>query len=320
MFDRFRKTSRLPREDEGAIAVEERERDMAGAEPAADANDERTTVAPRERVVREPDEPATMAEPATTAAPGSDRVVEAEPESRTLADRDLDERRTPADRDLDERRTPADRDLDERPALADRDLDERRTLAPVVGEETLVAMHDRQRVRFGGIRWGSAFFGLLSAIGLAAMLLGIVAAAGVTVGVAKIEDVTKGDADTIGLGGAILVLAILGLSWFCGGYVAGRMARFDGMRQGIGVWAWTVLVGLILAIAAVIGGSEYDVFARLNLPNVAVGDQTLTTGGAITLAAGLVVTLVLAIAGGKAGDRFHRRVDRFAAREYADAT
>jgi hypothetical protein len=287
MFDRFRKTSRPPREDEGAIAVEERERDMAGAEPAADATDERTTVAPRERVVREPDEPATMAEPATTAAPGSDRVVEAEPESRTLADRDLDERRT---------------------------------LAPVVGEETLVAMHDRQRVRFGGIRWGSAFFGLLSAIGLAAMLLGIVAAAGVTVGVAKIEDVTKGDADTIGLGGAILVLAILGLSWFCGGYVAGRMARFDGMRQGIGVWAWTVLVGLILAIAAVIGGSEYDVFARLNLPNVAVGDQTLTTGGAITLAAGLVVTLVLAIAGGKAGDRFHRRVDRFAAREYVDAT
>jgi hypothetical protein len=282
MFDRFRKTNRPSGAEQGAVAVQEREREMSAPAPPPDADDGRTTVVERERVVRERDEPA------TTAAPATDRDVDDVPERRTLADRDVD------------------------------DVPERRTLAPVVGEETLVAMHDRQRVRFGGIRWGSAFFGLLSAIGLAAILLGIVAAAGVTIGVSKIEDVTQGNADTIGLGGAILVLAILALSWFCGGYVAGRMARFDGMRQGIGVWVWTVVIGLALAIAAIIGGSEYDVFARLNLPNVAVGDQTLTTGGAITLAAGLIVTLIAAIAGGKVGDRFHRRVDRFAAREYVE--
>jgi hypothetical protein len=296
MFDRFRKTNRPSGAEQGAVAVQEREREMSAPAPPPDADDGRTTVVERERVVRERDEPA------TTAAPATDRDVDDVPERRTLADRDVD--------DVPERRTLADRDVD--------DVPERRTLAPVVGEETLVAMHDRQRVRFGGIRWGSAFFGLLSAIGLAAILLGIVAAAGVTIGVSKIEDVTQGNADTIGLGGAILVLAILALSWFCGGYVAGRMARFDGMRQGIGVWVWTVVIGLALAIAAIIGGSEYDVFARLNLPNVAVGDQTLTTGGAITLAAGLIVTLIAAIAGGKVGDRFHRRVDRFAAREYVD--
>jgi hypothetical protein len=290
MFDRFRKTSRPSGAEPGAVAVQEREREVSAPAPPPDADDGRmtddgsTTVVERERAVRERDEPA------ITAAPATDRDADDVPERRTLADRDVD------------------------------DVDERRTLAPVVGEETLVAMHDRQRVRFGGIRWGSAFFGLLSAIGLAAILLGIVAAAGVTVGVSKIEDVTQGNADTIGLGGAILVLAILALSWFCGGYVAGRMARFDGMRQGIGVWVWTVVIGLVLAIAAIIGGSEYDVFARLNLPNVAVGDQTLTTGGAITLAAGLIVTLIAAIAGGKVGDRFHRRVDRFAAREYVEGS
>ena len=285
MFDRFRKTNRPSGAEQGAVAVQEREREVTAPAPPPNADDGRTTddaqttIVERERdVVRERDEPA------TTAAPTTDRAV-ADPE---------------------------------RPSLADRNVEERRTLAPVVGEETLVAMHDRQRVRFGGIQWGSAFFGLLSAIGLAAILLGIVAAAGVTIGVSKIEDVTQGNADTIGLGGAILVLAILALSWFCGGYVAGRMARFDGMRQGIGVWVWTVVIGLALAVAAIIGGSEYDVFARLNLPNVAVGDQTLTTGGAITLAAGLIVTLIAAIAGGKVGDRFHRRVDRFAAREYVE--
>jgi hypothetical protein len=148
--------------------------------------------------------------------------------------------------------------------------------------------------------------------------LGLAAAAGVAIGVSEIKDVANGDADTIGLGGAILVLAILALSWYCGGYVAGRMARFDGARQGIGVWVWTLVIGAALAIAALIGGSEYDVLQQLNLPNVAVGDQSLTTAGFITLGAALVVTLVFAILGGKAGDLFHRRVDRFAAREYVE--
>ena len=182
----------------------------------------------------------------------------------------------------------------------------------------MVAMRARQRDRFGGIRWGSAFFGLLSAIGLAAILLGIAAAAGVALGVSEINDVRTGSVDTIGLGGAIVVLAALALSWYCGGYVAGRMARFDGARQGIGVWVWTLVIGAALAIAAVIGGSQYDVLQQLNLPNVAVGDQSLTTTGLITLAAALVVTLVFAIVGGKAGDLYHRRVDRFAARDYVE--
>jgi hypothetical protein len=193
---------------------------------------------------------------------------------------------------------------------------ERRALAPVVDEDTVVAMRARQRSRFGGIRWGSAFFGLLSAIGLASILLGIVAAAGVALNVSDIEDVANGNRDTIGLGGAILLLAGLAIAWYCGGYVAARMARFDGARQGVGVWAWTIVVGAALAIAAVIGGSEYDVFQQLNLPNVAVGDASLTTGGVVTLLAALVVTLLFAIFGGMAGDRYHRRVDSFAAREH----
>jgi hypothetical protein len=195
-------------------------------------------------------------------------------------------------------------------------VSERRALAPVVDEDTVVAMRARQRDRFGGIRWGSAFFGLLSAIGLASILLGIAAAAGVALNVSEIKDVANGNADTIGLGGAILLLVGLAIAWYCGGYVAARMARFDGARQGIGVWAWTVVLGAALAIAAVIGGSEYDVFKQLNLPNVAVGDASLTTGGVVTLAAAVVVTLLFAIFGGLAGDRYHRRVDRFAAREH----
>jgi hypothetical protein len=254
---------------------------------------------------------ATQADDRDTRGPDREGVVQTDRHIET-------DRRVETDRDAESDRfartgaapvTERERDVDDEP----------RTIPAVVAEDTVVAMRARQRDRFGGIRWGSAFFGLLSAIGLAAILLGIAAAAGVALGLSEINDVRKGTADTIGLGGAILLLAILALSWYCGGYVAGRMARFDGPRQGIGVWVWTLVIAGALAIAAVIGGAEYNVLQQLNLPNVAVGDQSLTTGGWLTLAAAVVVTLIFAVLGGKAGDLFHRRVDRFATRDYVEA-
>jgi hypothetical protein len=306
MFGRFRKTNDPGREnDGGAVAVSQREREIENEreEPATSVATPPADPAARERRLEElrasqADDPDTRGLDRERGVQ-SDRVVETD---RT-ADSDRFARTGAAPV------TDPDRDVD----------DERRTIPAVVAEDTVVAMRARQRDRFGGIRWGSAFFGLLSAIGLAAILLGIAAAAGVAFGLSEINDVRNGTADTIGLGGAILLLAILALSWYCGGYVAGRMARFDGVRQGIGVWVWTLVIAGALAIAAVIGGSEYNVLQQLNLPNVAVGDQSLTTGGWLTLAAAVVVTLIFAVLGGKAGDLFHRRVDRFAARDYVEA-
>jgi hypothetical protein len=293
MFGRNRKTTSEQVDD--ATAVQEREPATSSAPTAAPPAEERftrsdTTVAPAARPIAA--EPAPAAEPATTAEPAPAR------------------RATSPVRDRGPMRDP------DAPARDWEPMQERRTLAPVVDEDTVTAMRARQRSRFGGIRWGSAFFGLLSAIGLASILLGIAAAAGVVLNLAQIKDVANGTRDTIGLGGAILLLAGLAIAWYSGGYAAARMARFDGALQGVGVWAWTLLIGAALAIAAVIGGSEYDVFQQLNLPNVAVGDASLTTGGAVTLVAAIVVTLVFAVFGGIAGDRYHRRVDRFATREH----
>jgi hypothetical protein len=293
MFERFRKMNDPARETGGgAVAVSERERE-------------------------ERNEPATGVAPAADPAARERRLEELrdDPDTRGLDRDNVVETDRTADSSRFARTDPA--PVTDRDRAGDGD-DKPATIPAVVGEDTMVAMRARQRDRFGGIRWGSAFFGLLSAIGLAAILLGIAAAAGVALGLSEINDVREGTADTIGLGGAILLLAILALSWYCGGYVAGRMARFDGLRQGVGVWVWTLVIGAALAVAAVIGGSEYNVLQQLNLPNVAVGDQSLTTGGWLTLAAAIVITLLFAVLGGKAGDLFHRRVDRFAARDYAE--
>ncbi|WP_324277594.1 hypothetical protein [Blastococcus brunescens] len=172
---------------------------------------------------------------------------------------------------------------------------------------------DAQHSRYGGIKWGAAFFGWLSANGLAVLLIALLSAAGVAIGltegVPSVDDAVQ-DADTIGIVGGIVLLVILFLAYLAGGYVAGRMARFDGARQGIAVWVIGLLVVIALAVLGLVFGSEYNVLQQLNLPRIPIDEGTATTGGIIALVAVLLVTLLGAILGGKLGDKYHRKVDR----------
>jgi uncharacterized membrane protein len=117
-------------------------------------------------------------------------------------------------------------------------------------------------------------------------------------------------ADTIGLTGGIALLVVLFLAYLAGGYVAGRMARFDGVKQGLAVWIIGLLVAVLLGIAGAVLGSQYNVLSQLNLPSLPISGDTLTTAGIIALVAVLVATLLGAILGGKLGTRYHRKVDR----------
>ncbi len=169
----------------------------------------------------------------------------------------------------------------------------------------------RQREEFGGINWGAAFFGWLVAIGVGALLVGLLAAAGTAVGLTTLSETdATTNAEDIGIGGAIALIAALAIAYYFGGYVAGRMSRFDGARQGFGAWAIGLIVTIVLAVAAVVLGEEYNVLEQLNLPALPVGDSELLGGGAIALAAIILGTLVAAVVGGKAGERYHRKVDR----------
>jgi hypothetical protein len=168
------------------------------------------------------------------------------------------------------------------------------------------AVLDRQRQEFGGFSWGADFFGWLSAVGVATLLTALLAATGAAIGLTSTSDATS----TVGIAGGVALLVILMLAYYCGGYVAGRMARFNGPRQGLAVWLIGLLVTIVLAVAGVIFGAEYNVLSGLHLPRIPVGEGSLTAGGLIALAAVLVGTLIAALAGGKAGTHFHRKVDR----------
>jgi hypothetical protein len=191
-------------------------------------------------------------------------------------------------------------------ATAEREAPKRRSAAPNLDD-----VRRRQREEYGGLSWGSAFFGWLVAVGLAVLLIALLSAAGAAVGLTQASGAeAAGSADAIGIVGGLLMVAVLVIAYYAGGYVGGRMARFNGPRQGFAVWLLGLIVTVVLAVAGVLLGAEYNVLGSLDLPRIPVDEGSLTTGGLIALAAVVAGTLLAAVAGGKAGSHYHRKVDR----------
>lgn len=185
--------------------------------------------------------------------------------------------------------------------------------AAVVNDRSSVVA--REKDQYGGIKWGAAFFGWLTATGTAVILTGLLVATGAAVGVANntdtadVQSQASQRAGTISVVGAILLLAVVLIAYYCGGYVAGRMARFNGVRQGIAVWIWAVVIAVALAIAGAALGSKFDVLDRIGgFPRLPIGN--VTTGSIVAIAIALAAALIGAILGGLAGMRFHRKVDK----------
>lgn len=162
--------------------------------------------------------------------------------------------------------------------------------------------------RTGAIRWGSAFFGWLVAITVMFVLGALATAAGTALGVVGPTLDLPAFQATGALGAAVL-LAVIFAGYYCGGYVAGRMARFAGARQGVAVWLWTLFLAVVAAVIATVTGAvpSPPIEDLLRLP---MGGGILSAGGAALTVGVLVVTLVGAVLGGLAGMRFHRWADR----------
>jgi hypothetical protein len=178
----------------------------------------------------------------------------------------------------------------------------------------------RQKMEYGGFNWSAAFFGWLVAAAVGVLLTTLLTAIGgvfvVTTGASNLMANLKSISVTSG----ILFLIALAISYFAGGYVAGRMSRFDGGRQGFGVWVMGLIITLVLSLAGAVLGSSFNLLQRLNLPHVAFNQGAFTVGGLITLFLALAVTLIAAVAGAKTGERYHRRVDKAEAIDAAEHT
>lgn len=161
------------------------------------------------------------------------------------------------------------------------------------------------RRRFGGLDLPAAFAGMLAALGLTVLLAGLAGAVG-SVGYQR-----GASPDDLSAGGLFTGLAILLLSFFVGGWVAGRMARYDGGLNG------TVAGLLFVVLAAAVSGvgswldTKYDFFDDVRLPQWFSGPST--TAAVLSAAAGILIVLLAASLGGSFGSRYHRQADRLIA-------
>jgi amino acid transporter len=185
------------------------------------------------------------------------------------------------------------------------------------GATTRESVVQREKESFGGMKFGAAFFGWLTATGTAVLITTILASTGTAIGAANgatandVVDAASSDAATTGVISAIVLALIILISYFCGGYVAGRMARFDGAKQGIAVWLWAILIAIVLAVIGAIVGSQSNISMNLDsLPNIPLDAGDLTFGTVLTAVIALILSLVGAVLGGLAGMRYHRKVDK----------
>ena len=184
----------------------------------------------------------------------------------------------------------------------------------VPAEDDRVTGEAAAREKFGGANLGAGFFGWLVAVGMAALLTGVLAVVATVLGYS--DTITLSDAQraagTISLVTALVLLAVLLVAYYSGGYVAGRMSRFDGGRQGLVVW----LIGLVETVAAaavgIVAGDQNDVLSPVDVPRIPFPTDQVTTAGLVTVLVVVLGTLLAAMAGGKVGRRYHSRVDRAA--------
>jgi len=155
------------------------------------------------------------------------------------------------------------------------------------------------------ISFPSVLAGTLVAFGAFAVLLAIAAA--VANAVDADLDLSTYDWEQTGMAGGIAVGVVLLLSYFYGGYVAGRMSRRAGMWNGFMVFVLGVLIavgvgGLVNALA------DTDDIAR-NLRNVGIpttGDEWREVGTVAGIAS-LAGMFLGALWGGAVGERYHGR-------------
>jgi MFS family permease len=177
---------------------------------------------------------------------------------------------------------------------------ERRTTSdPYAG---IAAAHER----FGGVDIPASLIGMLTALSTTLILAGLVGAAFGAVGYQTGLEENAQDLSTASLIGGVAVLFV---AYVIGGWAAGRMARYDGVRNGFATGIWTLVLGAILAGLGAWIDSEYDVFRNVELPQWFESDA-LTTAAIISGVAAIAAMFAGGIIGGLWGERYHRRADR----------
>jgi hypothetical protein len=174
---------------------------------------------------------------------------------------------------------------------------------------------DRLRDIYGGVDWLASFLGFVFAIVLGAVFSAVAGLVLVSFGITP--DLSGGQIGASVITGLALLGVLIFLTFFFGGYVAGRLARFDGGRNGAMVLVWMFIVVVILALAAAIfsgflpaGMAEGTVNLLDRIVSAASNLAGAGVAGLVSAAAALLLALLGGSLGGRMGSRYHTEIDR----------
>jgi hypothetical protein len=181
----------------------------------------------------------------------------------------------------------------------ERETDPRTTTEPYGG---VAAARDR----FGGLDIPAGLVGALTALASVGILAALVGAVIGTIG--SPDNLTR-DAQELPIWSLAVGVGVLFVGYLIGGWVAGRMARYDGARNGFTTGIWTLLFVAALAGLGAWIGAEYNGLFHITRPDWYSWDA-LTWEALIAIGAGVLAVFIGGTIGGMWGEHYHRRADR----------
>lgn len=174
-------------------------------------------------------------------------------------------------------------------------------------EDKDMSENTEHRTIRGSVAWVPVLTGVVVALG--AMLL-LSAAVGAVLVVVDALPVDSGEEAELGIGGSIALVLGLFLSYVWGGYTAGRMARGQGVRNGL-----LVAVGaLLVALAAAGGARAADLNTNLNVPwtsdRLPIEEEVIVDWGILLGVASLLAMAAGGAYGGYRGVRWHSALEQ----------
>lgn len=173
---------------------------------------------------------------------------------------------------------------------------------------------DRLRDMYGGVDWLASFLGFVFALVAGAIFSAV---AGVVLAPLGFSLNLTGPLGAAVITGLVLLGVLIFLTYFFGGYVAGRLARFDGGRNGAMLFVWTLLTGVLLLLAAGVfsgllpGGAADAIGGFMDTTSSALGSLSQAgVVGIVVVVAAFLLALLGGLLGGRLGSRYHAEIDR----------
>ncbi len=167
------------------------------------------------------------------------------------------------------------------------------------------------RERFGGIDTPAALAGMFLALGVLVFLAALIAAGARRLTFQLNAFDVEGNVQELAWAGVVTAVVVVLVSFFIGGWAAGRIARYDGGINGLASALWMLLLVAVFAGLGAWFGAEYNAFRSAGLPDwfSQFRSEDRTTIGVVGGTLAIVAMFAGGYLGGRLGEKFHREVD-----------